>query len=375
DQKRPSETASGIYQCVACREKAQKAGVQKPRRRPPSTCTMCGRDVSSEVTGNRQGEFICVACKADPFEILKGILKLANAGDKELLPIQGYVVKRELGRGGMGAAFLARHEKTGERVALKVMLPRVPASEHAKQSFLREMENTKLLKHRNIVQFKAGGCGNGTFFLAVEYCDRGTLAKLMQSHGGKLAIDDATGIVLQALDGLEYAHNAEIPYIKLIDGSIGRGRGLVHRDLKPSNIFLTGSGSGRIAKIGDYGLAKAFDMAGLSGCTRTGLAAGTPVFLPRQQVGNFKYAKPEVDVWAMAATLYYMLTGTVPRDFPKGRDPWQVVLQSKPVPIRQRDASIPRRLAEVIDQALIDEPEIGFKTALEFKLQLEHALR
>lgn len=123
------------------------------------------------------------------------------------------------------------------------------------------------------------------------------------------------------------------------------------------------------AKIGDYGLSKAFDLAGLSGQTRTGSRVGTPVFIPRQQVLEFKYAKPEVDVWAAAASLYYMLTGYYPRDF-TGKDIFLEVLRNKPVPIRQRDISIPKKLAEVIDLALIEEPEIYFKSAKAFKQAL-----
>jgi serine/threonine protein kinase len=98
------------------------------------------------------------------------------------------------------------------------------------------------------------------------------------------------------------------------------------------------------------------------------------VFTPRQQVVNFKYAKPDVDVWATAATFYYMLTLAFPRDFPPKKDRWQVVLQTSPVPIRQRKADIPLRLAEVIDKALIDKPEIPFKTAVELRRALEGVL-
>ena len=75
---------------------------------------------------------------------------------------------------------------------------------------------------------------------------------------------------LQCLAGLEYAHNADLGSVKLADGTLGRGRGLVHRDLKPQNLFLCGSGGSRVGKVGDFGLAKAFDQAGLSGQTRTG---------------------------------------------------------------------------------------------------------
>lgn len=118
-------------------------------------------------------------------------------------------------------------------------------------------------------------------------------------------------------------------------------------------------------------MGKAFDTAGLSGYTRTGTVAGTPVYMPRQQVINFKYAKPDVDVWALAATLYNLLTGLFPRDFKKGVDPWRTVLQSAAIPIRERNAEIPKKLADVIDLALIDQPTITYKTAIEFKRALE----
>jgi serine/threonine-protein kinase len=130
-------------------------------------------------------------------------------------------------------------------------------------------------------------------------------------------------------------------------------QGLVHRDLKPHNLLLTGSGASPIAKVADFGLSKAFDAAGLSGQTRTGLTAGTPLFMPRQQVINFEYAKPDVDVWAMAATMYHMLTGRFPRNFVRGKDPWQTVLQTDPVPIRKRDSSIPPKLTGLLDDQSI----------------------
>jgi serine/threonine protein kinase len=70
-----------------------------------------------------------------------------------------------------------------------------------------------------------------------------------------------------------------------------------------------------VVKIGAYGLVKAFDLAGLSGQTFTATKMGTPVFMSRRQVLDFKHALPEVDVWASAACLYNMLTGYFPRDF------------------------------------------------------------
>src|ERR1700731_4906786 len=101
--------------------------------------------------------------------------------------------------------------------------------------------------------------------MTLDYCEGGSVADLMKQRGGVLPLDEAVEITLQALEGLHYAHNA-----------LGSGRGLVHRDIKPANLLLSGSGSGRAAKVGDYGLSKAFDDAGLSGGTRTGDKAGTP---------------------------------------------------------------------------------------------------
>ncbi len=158
------------------------------------------------------------------------------------------------------------------------------------------------------------------------------------------------------------------------DGSYQSGRGLVHRDLKPHNLFLSREKRLLSVKIGDFGLAKAFDLAGLSGQTRSGDLSGTPHFMPREQVLNFKCSRPPVDVWATAATLYYMLTGAVPRDFEPNKDVWQTVLDCDAVPIRKRDRGIPPRLAEVIDAALVERPQIGFQTAGQFKLALESVL-
>jgi serine/threonine protein kinase len=311
----------------------------------------------------RHGELVCAECKADPARVAQHLLELSNRGDESLRPIQGYRILKELGRGGMGAVFLALNTRSGEQVALKVMLPRIAADEHAKQMFLREVDNTRALQHPHVVWLRDAGCSHGTFFFTLEYCDGGSVDQVLKQRGAPLPVAEAAPIILQGLAGLEYAHNA-----------FGPGKGLVHRDLKPANLFLSGSGPARVAKVGDYGLAKAFDTAGLSGLTCTGSVLGTPVFMPRKQVVNFKYARPDVDVWAMAASLYSLLTGRYPRDFPVGMDWWVAVLQNNAVPIRQRNSAVPQKLAEVIDQALVEQASSSFKTAAEFKQALEAAL-
>jgi eukaryotic-like serine/threonine-protein kinase len=333
--------------------------------------------VSVQVGREQTQNFKVFQAKPDKpnfWEIIQGLIQKALGDDQNLLAIRGYKLVRKLGAGGFGEVYLALNQQNGEMVALKVMLPNIAANQRAIDKFLREMANTKALNHPHVVKLRDYGYSDGTFFFTLEYCEGGSVMDLMQQRGGRLSIQEAVAIILQALDGLEYAHNAEIPYVKRADGTIGKGRGLVHRDIKPSNIFLTKVGNAYSAKVGDYGLAKAFDFAGLSGQTMSGSeVAGTLPFMPRQQLIDFKYAKPEVDVWAMAATLYMMLTGDCPRNF-VGNDPLLIVLQTNAIPIRQRNPSIPKPLAEVIDLALIDNPEIYFKTATEFKQALLNVL-
>jgi serine/threonine-protein kinase len=294
--------------------------------------------------------------------------------------IKGYKLIRKLGRGGMGEVHLARHEQTGQQVALKVMLPQVAVDPRAKDIFLREADVTAAMNHENIVKLHDSGYSGGTFFFTMEFCDGGSAQDLMAKRGGRLPVDEACRIVLQALDGLDYAHNVKLS-VKLRNGRSEDVHGVVHRDVKPANIFLCGSGRSATAKLADFGLGKAFDTAGFSGRTRTGTTAGSPWFMPRQQVVNFKYSKPEVDVWGMAASLYHMLCGArklppgvFPREFPPGREVWKVVLDTNAVSIRRHNPSIPKKLADVIDAALVDSPAIRFKSAAEFKRMLEGAL-
>jgi hypothetical protein len=289
----------------------------------------------------------------------------AQTGEAELQQFRGYHIEKELGRGGMGAVYLAVSEQNGERVALKVMLPQMPATQRHRDQFMREAANTKALRHRHVVGLRDLGYSEDKFFFTLEYCEGGSVQDLLKKSG-RFPVETAVPLVMQALDGLEYAHRVELPAVQLADGSSAFARGLVHRDIKPGNILLAKEGNAYFAKVGDYGLAKAFDLAGLSGLSVTGQVGGTPGFMPRQQLLDYRNARPEVDVWGMAASLYYMLTLCYPRDFKKGTDVWKVVVQTDAIPIRQRRPDIPATLATVIDHALVEKPAIGFKTAAEF---------
>jgi len=341
DLKAAWAVGDGSYLCPKCRARGGEA-----------VCMRCGRALP--VGPLRPAELLCAACQAGPGGLLDVPLP------PPLPRIDGYAVQRELGKGGMGVVYLAREEATGAEVALKVMLPTVAVHPKARDLFQREMRAIRLLDHPNIVRLLDTGCSGGTFYFTMEYCAGGTVRDLVKARG-PLAVAEAIDLTLQALAGLDHAHNARIPGRE--DAAEPGGRGVVHRDLSPDNLFLAGAGPDRLCKLGDYGLATAVDRAGLSGHTRTGTMGGKPAFVCRHQVRSYRGARPEVDVWAVAACLYAMLTGSPPRDFPPGRDPWTIVLESALVPIRQRRPDVPGPLAELIDRALDDAGDLRFATA------------
>jgi serine/threonine-protein kinase len=214
----------------------------------------------------------------------------------------------------------------------------------------------------------------------MDLCEGGSAEDLLNKNGGKLTLDMATWIILQALDGLDYVHNADVTAEIRKKGLFAAGtreveaKGVVHRDFKPGNIFLSDRTDHPVAVVADFGMAKAFETAGLTNMTDSGTSAGTIPFMPRQQALDYRFSKPSVDVWAAAASYYYMLTGRFPKNLKPGPLAWQSLVSEKAVPIRQRDPRIPARLAQVIDHALEESPEIGYSSAAEFRKEIVAAL-
>jgi serine/threonine protein kinase len=272
--------------------------------------------------------------------------------------IGNYTLQKEIGRGGFGAVYLGKRVRTGEVVAVKVMLSRAAVGKPMLAKFLREVESTAGLSHPNIVRVFDFGSSKGIFFLAMDYCNGGSVDQLMETHGGKLPLHICKPIMLHTLDGLQHAH----------------GRGVVHRDVKPGNLLLSFSKTEVTGKVADFGLAKGFERAGFSGLTLTGASGGTPYFMPREQVLSFKYVKPTSDLWSAAATFYNMLTGQLPRDYGAGRDPLEIVLREPAVPILRRDAAIPPGIASVIDRALSDDVGGRYGSAKEMRQALDRAI-
>lgn len=362
----------------AAAERAAQARAQLNQKK----CAVCGKAMP------RVGGNICQDCINDPRKLLdillqdamKGIHQANEAPElrNEAVKINGYRKIKELGRGGMGYVLLVEDEKTKKQYALKQVLPQQANSAINHLLFEREALISGQLNHRNVVRQYEYGSSRGAKFVLMEYCPGGDVDHLIRRTGGKLSLELATHIMLQVLDGFTYTHNAEVEVLTE-QGIPVKKIGVVHRDFKPSNIFLSDDSSKPIAKIADFGLAKAYELSGLSGFTQEGSIAGSFEFQPRQQIKNLRFSRPEVDIWAAAASYYYMLTGCFAKDFPYVQNNpvahrIQCALNNSAIPVRKRNPSIPAKLAEVIDTALIDNPSIVFSSAAELKSRIEDAL-
>ena len=284
----------------------------------------------------------------------------ASPGEARPLPaFPGIDVERELGSGSMGKVYLGRFTGGGDWVAVKIMLLREGASRDKQlQYFQREMEATKALKHRNIVHFYGGGRFDGGYYFILEYCNAGSAASLMQKLGGRVPLVQAAPIMLQTLAAMEYAHK----------------QGIVHRDMKPANIVLTDEGEGLTAKVSDFGLAKNFTLAGMSGVTEVGVGGGSLMFVPREQLLNFQSAQPVSDLFSIGATFYTMLTGCSVYDFKSVSEPLNAVLEGRIIPMAKRDPSLPEKLCRVIVRAFSVESKDRHQSAAELKADLLNIL-
>lgn len=305
-------------------------------------CASCGASAppdvevssDSEVVGNSPIQWLCPNCRVD-------IAAMPQ-------PVPHFTTLRELGRGAMGVVYQARHNQTARMVALKLIVPESAAARSAIDRFLREMSVISQLKHPNIVEWLEQGMTRGQFWFAMEYVEGTNLEALAQAEPGRYPVDQACRMACQVLKGLEHAHSL----------------GFVHRDVKPENILIGKTPQGFVAKISDFGLAKSFRGLGLSGLTFSGEMRGTVPFMPPEQIIDFKTVTPSGDLYAAAATLYYLLTCQFLYDeLTEGGDLIQMLMEEPPVPVRRRRPDVPPRLATVLEKCLARDPKDRYPTA------------
>jgi len=353
-------------------EERKKEEAEAKRAHGVRRCSICGAPIEDDPNAPN----ICKECRADPVKLLEHLMDRAKEGEEGAVELKGYEQIEKLGEGGMAQVWLVEERASGKRMALKLMLPQIARDQRRRDYFMREAVLLGQLSHQHVVkQFGSGGMGE-TFFILMEYCEGGSLDRYLRMKGNRLGVEEATDITLQVLDGLHYAHTAAIT-LHAPSGEEMNVNGVVHRDFKPGNIFIQHDGRKATYKVADFGLAKAFQCAGFTSHTTAGDYCGTFRYMPRSQILNYRYAKPVVDIWAAMATYYGMLTGYPVRDFRRGEDYAFTVLQRDPVPIRERDPSVPRKIAALIDSILIpfDECEKDCMSAGELRDEIKEALR
>jgi tetratricopeptide (TPR) repeat protein/tRNA A-37 threonylcarbamoyl transferase component Bud32 len=266
--------------------------------------------------------------------------------------VTGYEVLGELGRGGMGVVYRARHLALNRHVALKMILTGVRAGARERARFRREAEAAARLQHPNIVQIYEVGEQDGCLFLALELVEG---VDLCTRFGEALPTPQQAALLVATLaQAMHYAHQ----------------RGIVHRDLKPSNVLLTADG---VPKISDFGLAKLLDAA--PGQTFSDAFVGTPGYMaPEQAAGNIKVVGPAADIHALGAILYELLTGQRPFDGTTLLEVLERLRSQEPVRPGVLNPKVPRELETICLKCLAREPERRYGTAAELAEDLQRFL-
>jgi serine/threonine protein kinase len=311
------------------------------------------------------------------------VFRRPAAMNPEWPTVPGYEILGELGRGGMGVVYQARHLGLQRTVALKMVLNGVQAAPNDLARFRTEAAAIARLQHPNIVQIYDVGEAAGRPYFVLEFVASGSLAQHLQ--GMPQPVRPAAQMVETLARAIHAAH----------------ANGVIHRDLKPANILLSGEwrvGSGEpeekspslsprairpwslIPKITDFGVAKCAGGDGkapdLRGATVTGEILGTPNYMapeqamvPRQPVG------PAADVYALGAILYELLTGRPPFAAETPLATVLQVLRSEPVSVTSLRPNVPRDLETICLKCLQKEPRKRYGSALELAEDLQRFLR
>jgi hypothetical protein len=291
----------------------------------------------------------------------------ASPVEGESVPcIPGYVILRELGRGGMGVVYQARQTGLKRLVALKMLLAGRYAAPSDRARFQAEVEAVARLQHPNLVQVFEVGEHEGRAFFSMEYLDGGNLEDQIASRPQPPR--QAAELVQVLARAIHAAHH----------------RGIVHRDLKPSNILLSkveGRGSrienrgskmedqpaifdprSSILKVTDFGLAKRLDVS--AGPTLTQHILGTPGYMaPEQAAGRSKQVGPATDIYALGAILYQMLTGRPPFVGMSAMEVVRQAVEEEPLSPRRLQSSVPADLETICLKCLHKQPAQRYASA------------
>ena len=247
-----------------------------------------------------------------------------------------YRIRRLLGRGGMGAVYLAFDERLHREVALKVMLPKAAARPSAKDRFLREARAAARIGSDHVVTIYEADEIDGVPYLALQFLHGVPLDEHLK-RGGPPSLPETIRVARETALGLAAAHTL----------------GLVHRDIKPGNVWLEAPG-GRV-KILDFGLAKPVAVADDAELTGSGVVVGTPAYMAPEQ-GMGQAVDGRADLFSLGCMMYRLLTGRTPFDGPTVMAVLAAVATREPTPVRELNPAVPEPLAALVRRLMSKDP-------------------
>lgn len=254
-----------------------------------------------------------------------------------------FEVKQILGRGGMGAVYLAMDHQLGEPVALKVIAANLAEDPEAAERFRREVSAARKITHPNVIRIHDLGQDHGLLFLSMEHFEGMTLAQML-TRQQTLPLEQVKSILLQVCDALDAAHRAQV----------------VHRDLKPQNVLVNEQ---RQVRVIDFGLAQTGYRAGM---TATGLILGTPEYMAPEQIQGAA-VDHRADIYSLGAMAYHMVCGRPPFTASTPIAVGFLHCSQPPVPPRQSRPDVPEHLELAILKAMAKQPAERFQTVAELR--------
>jgi serine/threonine protein kinase len=255
-----------------------------------------------------------------------------------------YVVKAQIGVGGMGAVYLAEHPLIGRKVAVKMLRPEYSSNEEAIQRFFREARSTASLRHPALIDVMDFGVyrPTGSAYIIMEFLEGESLESRLKK--GRPTLHTAIDFARQIAVGVSVAHAA----------------GIVHRDLKPGNIFIQPDLSRRgneLIKILDFGIAKLTKGDAGGKATRTDIVLGTPLYMSPEQCRGAGAVDHRADIYSLGCILFEMLCGRLPFVYPWAGELIAAHLHEAPPPPRSLEPSIPPAIEAITLRALSKKPD------------------
>ncbi len=270
--------------------------------------------------------------------------------------ISHYVIGNLIAKGKTGTIYKARDERDGKDVALKVLHPNFAEDEDDVQRFVRAMKTTVSLRHPNLVAILGAGKNGPVCWVAMEYVDGESLAKVIQRIGTANMLDwhYALTVAVHIARALQAAHEQHI----------------IHRNVMPENILIP-KGTPLTAKLGDLMLAKALDGIKSKPITRPGELVGDLVYMSPERTREDAAVDTRADIYGLGATLYVLLTGRPPFEGGTLIQTLAKIRQEDPVPPKKYQLSVPDGMQDIVLKMMAKRPELRYQTPADLLKDLE----